>query len=357
MAPFNSIALTQFKNYSFQSFQFKERIVGIIGLNGKGKTNLLDAIYYCCFTKSYFNTNDQSNIQFNADGFRIEADIDNQKLIFIHRGTGKKELSLDNIPYEKMSEHIGRFPAVMIAPDDIELVTGGSEIRRKFIDSTLSQINTEYLQLLIKYNKILQQRNSLLKQFADQGKRDIPLLEALNFQLIQYGQPIYEQRTIFLAELIPLISFFYEKIAGQNEHIGLLYESHLHHSNYSDLLKKYQEKDFILMRTNGGIHKDEIEILLQGQSFKNTASQGQRKSLLFALKLAAYELIKSKKGFPPVLLLDDIFEKLDMNRMNNLLQWVCCENSGQVFITDTHEDRVNHAFQQLKIPFQLITLD
>ncbi|GAB2809792.1 DNA replication/repair protein RecF [Ferruginibacter profundus] len=360
MLQVKKITITQYKNYSFDAFDFTERVIGICGLNGKGKTNLLDAVYYCCFTKSYFSKTDGLNIQFDKDGFRLEGQFENQaealKLVCIHRGVGKKELLLNDAPYEKMSQHIGRFPAVMVAPDDIELITGGSEERRRFVDTVISQMDAEYLLQLILYNKVLQQRNSLLKRFAEQGKTDWPLLEVLDEQLVHPGKFIYTKRKNFTAALIPLVQQFYNQIADNNETVTLQYDSQLNTGNFESVLNDNRQKDFMLQRTNGGIHKDDISIQLNGQSFKNTASQGQRKSLLFALKLAEFELLKMNKGFAPLLFLDDVFEKLDDNRMQHLLHWVCKENTGQVFITDTHKERLEDAFKSLAVKYQVIEL-
>ncbi|UEG49403.1 DNA replication and repair protein RecF [Ferruginibacter lapsinanis] len=356
MLQLSKITITQFKNYDFSSFDFTERVIGICGLNGKGKTNLLDAVYYLCFTKSYFSKTENLNTQFNADGFRLEGKLNAYKIVSVYKGVGKKEFSLNDVPYSKYSEHIGKFPAVMIAPDDIELITGGSEERRRFVDTVLSQMDANYLQQLIVYTKVLQQRNSLLKRFAEQGKTDWALLEVLDEQLIDPGQYIYAKRSEFTAELIPLVQKFYNQIANNNELVTLVYESQLNGSSFESVLKQFREKDCVLQRSNGGIHKDDISIQLNGQVFKNIASQGQRKSLLFALKLAEFELLKQSKGFAPLLLLDDVFEKLDDDRMQNLLHWVCNKNEGQVFITDTHRDRLEAAFTQLKTPFQIIEL-
>jgi len=356
MPKLSKITITQFKNYDFHSFNFKERITGICGLNGKGKTNLLDAIYYLCFTKSYFSKSDPMNVERGKEGFRLEGIIDDHKIVCIYRGTAKKEFSLDDVPYNKFSEHIGRFPAVMIAPDDVELITGASEERRRFVDTVLSQVDAGYLQQLIQYNKVLQQRNGLLKRFAEQGKTDWPLLEILDDQLVQPGQYIYSKRKNFAAELLPLVQQFYSDISGNKELVSLEYESQLNNADFYSLLNDVREKDFYLQRTNGGIHKDDIGILMNGQVFKNIASQGQRKSLLFALKLAEFELIRIKKNAAPILLLDDVFEKLDQQRMHQLLEWVCCKNEGQVFITDTHSERLRQSLDQLKVPHQLIEL-
>ncbi len=356
----SKISLTQFKNYRFFAFDFNERVIGICGLNGKGKTNLLDAVYYCCFTRSYFSKSDVLNIQFDNDGFRLEAYLEKQeqkqKIICINRVTGKKEIFLNDILYEKFSQHIGRFPAVMIAPDDIELITGGSEERRRFMDTVLSQMDAEYLQQLIIYNKVLQQRNSLLKRFAELGKTDWPLLEVLDEQMIAPGNFIYAKRKIFAGQLIPLAQKFYLQIADNGEMVSLQYDSGLNENSFHDLLNNIRQKDFLLQRSNAGVHKDDISMQLNGQPFKTTASQGQRKSLLFALKLAEFELLKANKGFAPLLLLDDVFEKLDDNRMQQLLHWVCNENEGQVFITDTHKERLQEAFKKLNTAHQIIEL-
>ena len=354
MPALKKITLTQFKNYSSASFTFNERIVGICGLNGKGKTNLLDAIHYLCLTKSYFVT-DPSNVQFNEDGFRIEGFFDKNKIVCIYRNS-KKEFSINDIPYEKFSGHVGKFPCVMIAPDDVELINGGSEERMSFVDSMLIQMDAEYLQQLILYNKVLQQRNSLLKRFSEQGKTDLPLLEVLNAQLIPPGKYVFEKRKHITEKIFPLVQEFYKQIAGNNETVTLQYESQLNKESFETLLNQYHEKDLFSQRSNVGIHKDDINMQLNEHVFKSTSSQGQRKSLLFALKLAEFELLKNNKGFAPLLLLDDVFEKLDDNRMQNLLHWVCNENDGQVFITDTHKDRLEQAFTNLNNPYQVIEL-
>jgi DNA replication and repair protein RecF len=351
-----NIAVTQFKNYDLSAFQFTERIVGICGPNGKGKTNLLDAIYYLCFTKSYFTRNDLQIAQFGKEGFRLQGRIDEHKIVCIHRGTGKKEFYVDEVAYTKMSNHIGKFPAVMVAPDDVELITGNSEERRRYMDTVLSQADPVYLQQLIVYNKILQQRNSLLKRFADTGYTDWQLLETMDEQLAGPCNYIYQKRKELAAKLIPLVLSFYIQIAGKDETLELEYESQLNEADFYSLLNQCRQKDFMLQRSNGGIHKDDIGTTLSKQPFKSTASQGQRKSLLFALKLAEFEILRSTKNEAPILLLDDVFEKLDDSRMHQLLQWVCKQNSGQVFITDTHYDRLHQSLSAMNERFQLISL-
>lgn len=360
MLKLDSISLVQFKNYGQASFAFNDRVVGIAGKNGVGKTNLLDAIYYCCFTKSYFARSDGQSVLRGTAGFRIEAHFTLQdepkKVVCILRETGKKEFLLNDEPYEKFAHHIGKFPCVIIAPDDIQIITGGSEERRRFLDALLSQLDATYLQNLIDYNRVLQQRNSFLKSLAEKKGPDTSLLEVYDQQLGRYGSYVYEKRKHFLQAFIPAVQKFYRQIAGVDEQLDIIYESQLLQYALPDLLFRFREKDMLLQRTTAGIHRDDLDIQLQQQSFKGIASQGQRKSLLFALKLAEFEALKSAKGFAPLLLLDDVFEKLDEQRMHNLLHEVCVENAGQLFITDTHEERIRKHFGQLIDSFQVICL-
>jgi DNA replication and repair protein RecF len=279
-----------------------------------------------------------------------------EKVVCILRENNKKELQRNGEDYKKFSLHIGEFPAVMIAPDDVEIITGTSEVRRRFLDTLLSQLDSQYLKWLIDYNKILQQRNSFLKSTAERGYTDEALLEILDDQLLQPGIRIFEKRKLFLQEFLPEVSLSYKKIAGTEEPLILTYYSQLFEANFEDLLSTYKQKDLLLQRTTIGIHKDDIEFTLNNEPFKNTASQGQRKSLLFALKLSEFEALKAKKGFAPLLLLDDVFEKLDASRMHNLLQRVCVDNDGQVFITDTHKERLQSSLEELKVNYQVIEL-
>lgn len=360
MLRLDHIKLTHYKNYLFREFHFPGNVVGISGLNGIGKTNLLDAIYYCCFTKSYFSSSDLQNIRHQTDGFRLQAFFEREgkpeEVICIHRGSTKKEFSLNGVPYAKYSKHIGLLPVVMIAPDDVELISGSSETRRKFIDTVLSQVDADYLQHLIYYNKILLQRNSHLKNADAHQQNAKMVLEVLNEQMIQPATIIYEKRKQFLLELIPLVNSFYEMICGGTEKIELEYVSQLHDKNMQQLLSDNYQQDIYLQRTSGGIHKDDIVFKLNESVFKQVASQGQRKSLLFALKLGEYEIIRKYTGFAPILLLDDVFEKLDAKRMQRLLGWVCAHNNGQVFITDTHTSRLEQSFTELGIQATLINL-
>jgi DNA replication and repair protein RecF len=360
---FTKISLTDFKNYQKRTFDFSERLVGICGLNGKGKTNLLDAINYLCFTKSYFTKSDALNTYFDKEGFRLEGELQNeidanetQKIVCIYRALQKKEFYLDDVAYEKFSQHIGKFPCVIIAPDDIGMITGGSEERRKFLDTLISQLDAEYLQQLITYNKLLSQRNSFLKSEAQRSTFDFALLETFDLQLLEPANYIHRVRNEFCRKLFPLVQQFYKSISGNNEVVSLEYNSLLNQNNFEELLIASRQKDRLTQRTNVGIHKDDLIFLLHENVFKTIASQGQRKSLLFAFKLAEFEILKTVKTFAPLLLLDDVFEKLDESRIKNLLEYVCKENTGQVFITDTHAERLQEALSQFGDEVQIIEL-
>jgi len=355
-----SISITQFRNYLFQQFQFTERIIAISGLNGTGKTNLLDAIYYLCFTKSYFSKPDIQSVFQNLQGFRIDGTIESknekEKIVCILRENNKKEFYLNDIQYKRFSKHIGKFTCVFIAPDDVQLITEGSETRRNFVDAIISQFDPSYLQYLIDYKKILEERNSLLKAAFEKDYLDQTLLNILDEQLIKNGNKIFDTRKLFLTSYIPEVLKSYTEIAGKDENIQLSYYSQLTNTPFEELLQQNLQRDLYIQRTSSGIHKDDLEIIMLQSAFKNHASQGQKKSLLFALKLAEFTILNEKKGYAPILLLDDIFEKLDDHRMNNLLHKVCVEQNGQVFITDTHKERLEQSLDNLHISYQLIEL-
>ncbi len=359
MLRINAISLYQFKNYDQQTFTFTERIIGISGRNGAGKTNLLDAIHYLCFTKSYF-TRDSHSVKQGKSGFRIEGNFvlrdKPEKAVCILRETGKKEFLVNDTLYEKFSQHIGHYPCVVIAPDDALLITGGSEERRKFLDALLSQVDAVYLQQLITYNKLLLQRNSLLKSFAETGQKDFSLLDVLDEQLLKPGEYIFDCRKTFMISFLPAVKKLYQEIASQPEDISLVYDSELLQASFAGLLKATRTKDVYSQRSTSGIHRDDIEINLGSQLFRNTASQGQRKSLLFAMKLAEMEVLKNEKHFAPLLLLDDVFEKLDEDRITNLLKKVCVENEGQVFITDTNEEKLQKHLELFSNNYKIISL-
>ncbi|MBD0375105.1 MAG: DNA replication/repair protein RecF [Flavisolibacter sp.] len=356
-----SISLFQFKNYYQQHFDFPERIVGICGKNGVGKTNLLDAIHYLCFTKSYFTYQDTQVAKQGHQGFRLEGQFllygEPEKAVCVLRENGRKEFSVNSIAYSRFSSHIGHYPCVVIAPDDVQLIVGGSDERRKFLDTLLAQLDAGYLQSLITYTKVLQQRNSFLKNYSNgYGSHDLSLLDVLDKQLAAEGNKIHKKRNEFLLGFLPLAKQLYNEIAQQYESIELYYESELQNVSMEELLQLNRQKDLVMQRTTAGTHRDDLIFNIGNHPFKSVASQGQRKSLLFALKLTEMEVLKEEKKVSPLLLLDDVFEKLDEERIANLLIRVTRENDGQVFITDTNCTRLHNQLERLEYPFQMIQL-
>jgi DNA replication and repair protein RecF len=355
-----SLQLTQFKNYLSYQIDLAAPIVAVTGRNGMGKTNLLDAVYYLCFLRSYFQRTDAAVVQHGATGFRVQGSIQTNSglnhISCVLRETGKKESRLNDVLYTRISSHLGKFPCVMIAPDDIEIITGGSEQRRRLLDTLLCQINPEYLQALSQYNKVLLQRNAALKQMASFKQTDHGLLDALDQQLVQYGEYIFTERNAFLKTFNQQVTNHYQFIAGEPDPVELVYESSLLQQTFPASLAQNRNRDLLLQRTTVGIHKDDLDIRLDSHSFKQIASQGQRKSMLFALKLAEYEALELGTGQTPFLLLDDIFEKLDEQRMTNLLQWIASHQHGQVFLSDTHPERIEACLKKVQVSYQLITL-
>ena len=340
------LVLTHFKNYSSQSVHFVEGVNGIVGPNGMGKTNLLDAVYFLCMSKSRFSASDRLLIQHGAEFFRLEGDFERngkteQVVAKLARGR-KKEFERDGAPYERISEHVGRYPVVMIAPDDTQLAMEGSEERRRFIDNTLSQIDAGYLAQLITYNHILRQRNACLKQAADLHQTpDEGLLLAYDAQLAVPASPVFEARKAFIERFVPVFQAHYAAISGNVEQVDCAFRSQLLDRPLADWLLEQREKDRILQRTNAGLHKDDLEFRIDDYPVKQFASQGQLKSFVLAMKLAQYELLQKETGHYPILLLDDLFAKLDRRRVEHLMTWIVERSFGQVFISDTELDRLS----------------
>lgn len=347
MRALSEISLIQFRNYSSGNFSFPARITCITGPNGSGKTNLLDAVYYLCYTKSYFSAYQQHAAQAGTDGFRImgtfEKDGD-KELISCRWQAGKKEIQKNGVDYERVTDHIGNWSAVMIAPDDTELINEHSELRRKWMDGILGQADRTYLEKLMRYQRVLQQRNAWLKQQAFKPSANYIELDHYNACLAEDGTYIYEQRKLFLERFLPLLQEFYHRISGGNEPVLVTYTSDLATKPLATWLDQGLEYDLRYQRTLRGVHKDDWEFMLNGMALKQFGSQGQKKSYLFALKLAQYAWLAEITAHKPILLLDDIFEKLDQSRMEALLRIICSTEIGQVVLTDTHSDRIKQAF-------------
>lgn len=339
-----SIHLTNFKNHADTRLSFSKKVNCFIGRNGVGKTNILDAVHYACLTRSYFSATDQQNIRFGAEFMRMEADASIQgkdyRIVCRLPLGKKKDFSVNDLPYRRMSDHVGLMPVVMIAPDDHLLITGSSEERRKFIDNTISQVDKDYLEHLILYNKYLDQRNALLKHINASGQRDELLLESYDENLAKYGESIYQKRKATLAELEPVFAHYYRIVSLEREETTFQYDSQQNEEPLSTLLKKNISKEILLERTLSGPHRDDLVFILGGQKLKRFGSQGQQKSFLIALKLAQYHFIKVHKSFLPFLLIDDIFDKIDEERSKQLVKLLSGEDFGQIFITDTEEKHI-----------------
>lgn len=338
--------LTNFKNYAGLELDFCPRINCFTGNNGSGKTNLLDAIHYLSFSKSYFGAGDRENIRHGEDFFALNGlysldGSDAQVNIVVKKGQ-KKSLKFNQKECERMSQHLGRIPLIMVSPQDQEMVYGGSELRRKFFDTVISQSNHPYLENLILYNKALEQRNRLLKQ----DNIDLSLLEVYDAQLCQYAPLLYGERRKFIDSFIPVFQAYYRQIAGSAEEASLVYRSQLADKSMEECLRESARKDQILQYTTAGIHKDDLELLLDSYPVRRCGSQGQQKSYLLALRLAQMQYISDIRGEYPILLLDDIFDKLDKERVGRLMALVGQDHFGQVFLSDTHQTRVQELFEQ-----------
>tara|TARA_B100000780_G_scaffold19502_1_gene12580 strand:+ start:568 stop:1647 length:1080 start_codon:yes stop_codon:yes gene_type:complete len=354
------ISLVNFKNLEAQSFDFQHKINCFVGDNGVGKTNILDAIYYLSFAKSYFNSVAIQNIRHGASFFMVEGDYiienRNEKIVCSLKKGQKKVLKRNGTIYEKFSEHIGQLPLVIISPADRDLVTDGSDTRRKFIDGVISQQDKKYLLDLLAYNKILSQRNALLKYFAANRTFDALNLSVYDEQLSEYGTRIYEVRKAFLEKFIPIFNEKYQIISNDKERVDLVYKSQLNEFSMKNLLEKSLEKDKILQYTTAGTHKDDLSFEIGEYPIKKFGSQGQQKSYLIALKFAQFEFIKQQSNLVPILLLDDIFDKLDESRVLQIINLVNNDEFGQIFITDTHSDRTENIVKQSNKPYKIFKL-
>ncbi len=356
-----NLQINQFKNHTQSIFSFTKQVNCFVGDNGAGKTNILDAIHYLSQSKSYFNYVDAQNIQFNMSYFMLKGnftkkDTTDEIQCNLKQGEGKV-LKKNQKKYKRFSEHIGQYPIVIISPTDSNLILEGSEVRRKYLDSSIAQYKQSYLKTLINYNKTLKQRNALLKQFSERGYFDEISIEIYDNQLIQLGTLIFEERTNFLKELTPVFNRYYNEISDSKESVNLLYKSQLNEANLKNLLNESLLKDRASNYTQAGTHKDDILFEMNNHSIKKVGSQGQQKSFLIALKLAQFEFIKNQIGFKPILLLDDIFDKLDDKRVLKLISFVNKGVFGQVFITDTHAQRSEEILTKANINFNIFEVE
>lgn len=347
MTLLRKISLFQFRNYAQSSYDLDFPVTCICGKNGSGKTNLLDAVYTLCYTKSYFSATVQPTIMQGTDAYRIEGlfkNAEKTESVVCKYKNAKKEISCAGVVYEKQSEHIGKYAAVMVAPDDIEMINEGSELRRKFVDGILGQCDKNYLEALLQYQKVLQQRNAWLKMYATSTQADASLIDYYNSLLLPAGNYIYECRKSFLSEFLPILQKYYQLLSAEKETATIEYQSDLHSNSFSFWLEQQLQHDLRYQRTLRGIHKDDFNFVLNDNAIKNYGSQGQKKSYLFSLKLAQFEYLKCKMNNSPILLLDDVFEKLDQQRMEALLHIIRYPIFEQTILTDTHENRVLEAF-------------
>jgi len=354
----SELKLYHFKNHGENSWSFCDKINAFAGLNGVGKTNILDALYYLSTTKSYFNHSDQQLILFGETEASVYAEIQKDQIYEILGSFGesrKKTFKKNGKAYSRLVDHIGFLQAVFITPYDVDLVFEGSEERRKFIDFTISQLNKEYLNDLLEYRKILDQRNAFLKSL-DGRLIDTLLLESFNRTLIPVGTRIYENRKKFLADFLHIFQEIHDKLAQSETPVSLKYESGLNESNFASLLNDNSQKDVYAQRTTQGIHKDDLTFEINSMPLKKFGSQGQIKTFVVALKLAQYQYLKRQSNDLPILLLDDIFEKIDASRSQRLMEMVCSEDYGQIFISDTHGNRIKEHFEPFEVAFKLFQL-
>ena len=354
------LTLTHYKNIEASQFDFQAPINCFIGNNGVGKSNILDSIYHLAFTKSYFNPSGVQNIQFGKEFFLIEGkfnkDGKEEKINCSLKKGQKKTVKRNGKVYNKIAEHIGLIPLVIISPADRNLIIEGSSTRRKFIDGVIGQTDKIYLKNLSDYNKILAQRNALLKFFAQNRTFDGDTLAIYNHQMSELAHPIFEKRKAFMEVLLPIFKKRHLSISNGAEEVDIRYASDLSENKMSDLLELNLEKDKLLQFTSVGIHKDDLDLLISGMPIKKFGSQGQQKTFLIGLKLAQFDFIKEKSGMNSIVLLDDIFDKLDQDRVTQTIQLFDNKSLGQIFISDTHEDRIKAALEMSSTAYEIFKL-
>lgn len=355
-----SLSLLNYKNFDAQTFDFNSKINCFVGNNGVGKTTVLDAIYHLSFGKSYFNPISSQNIKHGEDFFVINGNYiknNTQEKVVISVKRGQKKVIKRNAKaYDKFSEHIGFLPLVIISPADRDLIIEGSETRRKFIDSVISQSDKTYLNTLVSYNKIVTQRNALLKYFALNNTYNNDTITVYNNQLNTLGSVIFNKRNAFLKAFVPIFKNRYEAISGGKENVDLVYKSDLFENDLLSILKATINKDKALQYTSRGIHKDDLIFNSNTHPIKKFGSQGQQKSFLIALKLAQFDFIKAESNVSPILLLDDIFDKLDEQRVTQIITLVKNDDFGQLFISDTHTERTENTIKKVHQSYEIFKL-
>ena len=351
----NSISLLNYKNLQEVNTVFSPKINCFIGSNGMGKTNLLDAVYYLSFCKSAVTAADSSNIRHDEPFFMLQGNyqsdsgIDSEVSCGLKRGE-KKQFRRDGKLYERLSDHIGSVPLVMVSPADSELIAGGSEERRRFMDVVISQYNKEYLGALIRYNRALQQRNALLR-----GERepDGEMMQLIEEMMVDEALVINRNRKAFIDELVPVFERFYGAISCCGEVVSLKYRSHMNDGDLLEMLRQSRADDYRLGHTSKGVHRDELVMSLGGYPLRREGSQGQNKTFLVSLKLAQYDFLRSKGGEMPLLLLDDIFDKLDSRRVEQIISLVAGEGFGQIFITDVNREHIDSILERVNGGYHL----
>ena len=335
------IIISDFRNIRLQELEFSPNINCISGNNGEGKTNLLDAVYYLSMTKSAFSSSDRFSFRHGTDEFsvsgtyRMENGLSSRFSLRL-TAKGEKKIRRDDKPYNKVSEHVGVLPVVMVSPADISMISESGDERRRFVNAVLSQMDREYMTALQQYNRLLLQRNRMLKE----QNPEKALLEVFDIRMAALAEPVYQARKRFVEELKPLVSEYYRAVSGGTEEIGIEYETDLDKASLDMLLESSFEKDRIFRYTTVGVQRDDFIFTMNGHPIRRCGSQGQQKSFLVSLKFAQYEIMKRNYGFAPILLLDDVFDKLDMTRISNLLQMVSGNDFGQIFITDSNKVRM-----------------
>lgn len=355
-----SLSLINYKNIAEHAFEFDSKINAIVGKNGIGKTTILDAIYHLAIGKSYFNPLATQNIKHGEDFFVIdglfEKENRTEQILCSFKKGQKKLLKRNGKIYERFSEHIGLIPIVIISPSDVDLIVEGSETRRKFIDNVISTADTLYLNTLINYQKTVAQRNALLKYFAANQVFDNENLAIYNEQMSEFGTIIYNKRKVFLEQFVPIFQKYYSIISENAEDVNIIYDSQLHEDHFEKLLPLYVQKDRLAQYSTVGIHKDDLIFNINEYPIKKYGSQGQQKSFLIALKLAQFEFVKNQSKTLPILLFDDIFDKLDAYRVQQIVNMVNDDVFGQIFISDTHPERTEEIIKQTHKTYKIYSL-